>query len=61
MIKDEMLTTKEAAKMLGVTTRTVTRMVLSGKLPNAIKVGDYSKAPLLIPKSSIIAYLKSME
>lgn len=56
---NKQMTAKQVADILDVHPRTVKRMVLAGKLPNAKRVtDDYPTAPYLIPGSDVIAYLK---
>jgi len=38
--QNEMLTTKEAANLLRVSTRTITRLANKKKLPGAVKIGS---------------------
>ena len=49
---DEILTSKEAAEILGMAQGYVAELCASGKLPGAVKKGK----TWLIPKSSVLAY-----
>jgi len=56
----KLLSTAQVAARLGVTQRTVTRLVLRGTFPNAYKLGEGSHAPYAIPETDVIAYEKKL-
>jgi len=49
----KMLRTKEVAKRLGISQRTVQRMVKRGSFQNAIRIDPKSKSIYLIPETDV--------
>ena len=42
---DEYIRTAEAARILGISTKTVTRLAKDGKLPHAVTLGGHCRFP----------------
>jgi excisionase family DNA binding protein len=57
----ELLTVRQVAEMLDVTTRTVQRMVRRGDFPGAYQLPGGSHSTFVIPKSDLDAYLAARE
>jgi hypothetical protein len=52
-----MLTTKQVAARLGISTRQVLRYLESGLFQKAEQLGDYPTAPWAIPEESLTSFL----
>lgn len=55
-----LLKTKEAAKVLRTTPRTLYRWIASGRIKTVKRPGGDASA-VLIPKAALVAYLRSLE
>jgi len=53
------LTLQEAAHILSITTRTLTKLLEEGKFPGAFKIGDSVNSPWRIPQPDLEAYIKT--
>lgn len=49
---DEMVSTREAARLLGISTSRVRRLAQTGKLP-CVKQGEHSQGRLMFPKKTL--------
>jgi len=54
------LSTSQIAERLGVTRRTVNRLVERGEFPNARKLGGGRNSAYLIPEPDVLAYEKKL-
>jgi excisionase family DNA binding protein len=57
-MNQEYMTVTEAAKLLGVTSRTVQRYIHRGLFPGAYQVPGGSKMPWLIPADAVRNFVK---
>lgn len=58
MLKEEILNTQEAAKLLGVTAARVRQLLLSGKLTGYKEEGHPNRTNWMISKESVLKYLE---
>jgi excisionase family DNA binding protein len=53
------LTLQEAANILSITTRTLTKLLEAGAFPGAFKIGDSVNSPWRIPQPDLETYIQS--
>ena len=58
MNNEQQMTVKEVAEELGVSYRTIIRLIHEGMFPGAYKIGSGKTMPWLIPVSSFEEYKK---
>lgn len=56
--EDELLTTREVAKALRITSRTVVNYCLAGEFAGAFKLSGAPNSPWRIPRSAFDAYME---
>ena len=60
MTNNTILSTTEVAERLGVTRRTVTRLIERGEFPHARKIGKGNTSAYIIPEPDLLAYQKKL-
>ncbi|MGD9099512.1 MAG: helix-turn-helix domain-containing protein [Anaerolineae bacterium] len=61
MSQDRLLSSKEAAAIFGVNSRTITRWVHAGYFPEAYKSGPARNSRYRIPQSDVDAFLQKLK
>lgn len=57
----KLLNVTQVADRLGCSRSQIKKMIGLGKFPNAVKTGDYDRAPYMIPLSDVEAYAKTLK
>ena len=55
---DEILTSAQVAKMLGVTQTSISQWLKTGYFPNAYRINPRTRSPWRIPKSDVDAFVE---
>ncbi len=61
MDNEQLMTVKEVAEKLGVSYRTIIRLIHAQKFPGAYQLGSGKTMPWVIPVDSFVAYKKELQ